>query len=242
MDDHHYADRIFASPVSRDGFFHCGNTFYVEVDGHRHTRAHPSSLHSLLTYTPPTGPALTKAGKVAKRQPGPHKDEPGHFYCAQLLHYGLKPLKTKEAAKRNLLAAFNGSTDLQVPAHILKLERELAEEHKQAYVVARKQYIEDKENARMAEEAARKKRGQEEAAFINSFDGEPVVVGEVDELRSRLSKLSKAQMQDLLVEAAESFDEANEFIEDWLREHVGSKSKKTTKPGRSLTGGSGRVS
>ncbi|KAI0027547.1 hypothetical protein K488DRAFT_90731 [Vararia minispora EC-137] len=124
-----------------DSFFFSGNTygsndvescFYVRIleDGgkrHHHTRASPLTLHSLLTWTNP-GPVLTKKGVPSKRQPAPHKDEPWHFYTAQLLHYGLKPLKTKAAAKKALLAAFGGGTTLQVPQHILTLQQKLRAE------------------------------------------------------------------------------------------------------------------
>ncbi|KAI5893733.1 uncharacterized protein SCHCODRAFT_02622611 [Schizophyllum commune H4-8] len=116
-----------AQPVSRDDFFYDGTTFYVEIEGkHRHPRCDASSLHGLLTYTP--GPLLTKKGQVAKRQPPPHKDPPAHFYTAQMIHYGLKPLKTRDPAKKRLVAAFNGGATLAVPAHILQLEQQLATE------------------------------------------------------------------------------------------------------------------
>ncbi|KAL1721774.1 hypothetical protein EV715DRAFT_271031 [Schizophyllum commune] len=116
-----------AQPVSRDDFFYDGTMFYVEIEGkHRHPRCDVSSLHGLLTYTP--GPLLTKKGQVAKRQPPPHKDPPAHFYTAQMIHYGLKPLKTRDPAKKKLLAAFDGGATLAVPAHILQLEQQLATE------------------------------------------------------------------------------------------------------------------
>ncbi|KAL1709208.1 hypothetical protein EV121DRAFT_276594 [Schizophyllum commune] len=116
-----------AQPVSRDDFFYDGTMFYVEIEGkHRHPRCDATSLHGLLTYTP--GPLLTKKGQLAKRQPPPHKDPPAHFYTAQMIHYGLKPLKTRDPAKKKLLAAFDGGATLAVPAHILQLEQQLATE------------------------------------------------------------------------------------------------------------------
>ncbi|KAI4293879.1 hypothetical protein K525DRAFT_274810 [Schizophyllum commune Loenen D] len=116
-----------AQPVSRDDFFYDGTMFYVELEGkHRHPRCDVSSLHGLLTYTP--GPLLTKKGQVAKRQPPPYKDPPAHFYTAQMIHYGLKPLKTRDPAKKKLLAACGGSSTIAVPAHILQLKQQLATE------------------------------------------------------------------------------------------------------------------
>ncbi|KAL1709207.1 hypothetical protein EV121DRAFT_286854 [Schizophyllum commune] len=118
-----------AQPVSRGDFFHDGTMFYVEIEGkHRHPRCDASSLHGLLTYTPPSGPAPTKKDNIAKGLPPPHKDPPPHFYTAQMIHYGLKPLKTRDPAKKKLLAAFGGSSILAVPAHILQLEQQLATE------------------------------------------------------------------------------------------------------------------
>jgi hypothetical protein len=105
-----------ADTISRDGFFNHGRSgLYVRLDGvHAHHRCNDKSLHKLLTYTPCAGPVLTKKGAPEKRQLTPHKDESVHFYVAQLAHYGLKPLKTKDPAKRNLLAAFKGGNTLAV--------------------------------------------------------------------------------------------------------------------------------
>ncbi|KAF9000278.1 hypothetical protein BDQ17DRAFT_684901 [Cyathus striatus] len=117
-------------PIHREGFSYYANQFYVQVGNNQHGRETPSHLYSLLTYVAP-GPVLTKAGKVAKRQPRPHKDLPCHFYRAQLLHYGLSDLKTRttQSAKKKLLAAFKdgqkGEKVLEVPSSILKLEEEM---------------------------------------------------------------------------------------------------------------------
>jgi hypothetical protein len=145
-----------AKPVSLDGFFYAGHGLYVQSEGastHRHHRRDAASLHALLTYVPPTGPLLTKKGEVAKRQPRPYKDEPGHFYVAQLALYGLKPLKTKDAAKKNLLLAFKGGKTLEVPDRLVQLERELKVEYDQANKVA--------VDAHYAEKAQREKAERE---------------------------------------------------------------------------------
>ena len=83
-----------AQPVSRDGFFHDGTSFWVEVEGNRHSRADSKSLRALLVGQAVSGSA-------------PQKDKPTHFYVAQLKHYGLKHLKTKGPAKTALLEALN---------------------------------------------------------------------------------------------------------------------------------------
>jgi hypothetical protein len=160
--------RYYAPPVVRDSFSHSGDSFYVTFEGHRHERADSGSLYRLLTYTEPP-PLLTKAGKVAKRQPAPHKDPPGHFYCAQLLHYGLKPLKTKEAAKKRLCAAFAADGTLPVPEPILKLEETLQDDYRQANEIAKKKYEEEKKTREIEEKARRENRKREHDAIMQAF-------------------------------------------------------------------------
>ncbi|KAF9031000.1 hypothetical protein BDZ89DRAFT_1064322 [Hymenopellis radicata] len=121
--------RIMAAPVSRDGFSFDGRELSVVVENNRHTRCDSVSLHALLTHQDPP-PVMTKAGKPAKRQPPPFVDRPGHFYCAQLLHYGLKPLKTKDSAKKRLLESYNSDRQLHVPTAIVQLEQKLRADFK----------------------------------------------------------------------------------------------------------------
>ena len=160
----------YAPPIVHDPFSCSGDSFYVTIDGHRHQRASSETLYQSLTYTQPD-PVLTKAGKVAKRQPAPHRDPPGHFYCAQLLHYGLKPLKTKDAAKRHLLAAFGADGQLSVPNGILELEKTLRHEYRQANDIAKKKYEEEK-RAREIERERRlqKHRDAITQAFADDHD------------------------------------------------------------------------
>ncbi|KAK0446345.1 hypothetical protein EV421DRAFT_1707610 [Armillaria borealis] len=108
-------------PVSRDGFFYDGHGLFVEVDSNRHYREDSDSLYALLTHVDPP-PVYTKSGTLAKRQPSPFKDRPGHFYRARLVHYGLKPVTVKKAAKGLLLSAFDQDNTLAVPNNILRLE------------------------------------------------------------------------------------------------------------------------
>jgi hypothetical protein len=68
-------------------------------------RCESSRLYGLLIWTDP-GLALRKDGKPKVHQPDPHRDETEKFYCAQCIHYGLRPLKSKSAAKKELLRAF----------------------------------------------------------------------------------------------------------------------------------------
>lgn len=69
-------------------------------------RCPPPKLLSLLTWTSPENPHLTKAGTKRVNKAKRHVDESAEFYTAQLLHYGLKPLKTRAPAKAALLKAF----------------------------------------------------------------------------------------------------------------------------------------
>jgi len=100
------------SPTSKDGFYYAGDSLYVEASGHnRHRRATLPELHALFHVHP------ANAADVPK-------DPVGHWYEAQLLHYGLPPSKNKAVAKTRLLDAVN-TGNLAVPAHIQQLESEL---------------------------------------------------------------------------------------------------------------------
>ncbi|CAG9946231.1 unnamed protein product [Clonostachys rosea f. rosea IK726] len=95
-----------APPASEGGFAFAHGEFFAEATGqNRHRRA--------------TIPELKE--QIAS---GTDKDRPAHWFEAQLLHYGLKPSKTKSVARMRLLDAVNG-TDLAVPDHISKLEKKL---------------------------------------------------------------------------------------------------------------------
>lgn len=159
---------MYAEAISRDGFSYRGNSFFVEVERYKHERKDSGELYGLLTYTPPP-PLLTKAGKVAKRQPPPYQDQPAHFYCAQLLHYGLKSMKMREPAKKRLLAAFGGNTTLEVPSRILDLETALKAEYKQANEVARKEYEEAQRREKVEQEKRDKKAKEESEAAMCAF-------------------------------------------------------------------------
>ncbi|KAI4718374.1 hypothetical protein E4T48_05365 [Aureobasidium sp. EXF-10727] len=99
--------------VVRDNFVY-NDTFFAQVDDNkRHTRASVAELTSLLR------PETTSAP--------PAKDQVGHWYNAQLLHYGLPPSKDKNTAKVRLLQAINANT-LSVPDHITKLEKDMKKE------------------------------------------------------------------------------------------------------------------
>ncbi|KAI0084378.1 hypothetical protein BDY19DRAFT_971529 [Irpex rosettiformis] len=167
---------LHAPAVTHDNiFFYYGvnrsSSFYVKVESrgifHQHSRADPLHLYGLLTYEAPTGPLLTKKGAVAKRQPGPHKDQSEHFYCAQLLHYGLKPLKTKGPAKKALLAAFGSGKTLTVPAHILQLQEQLRIEYEAANASAKQKYEDECKERRKAQEKAQEQRRVEARKKFN---------------------------------------------------------------------------
>ena len=112
-------------PVTRDHvfFYDSSSCFFVMQDGRRYSRADPRHLHRLLTW----GVDMLTKTSVQREPPYPHwhKDETATYYKAQLMHFGLKPFKTKPAAKKALLAAFGDGHDLKVPERLGKLEDEL---------------------------------------------------------------------------------------------------------------------
>ncbi|PSN71010.1 hypothetical protein BS50DRAFT_659927 [Corynespora cassiicola Philippines] len=113
----------FAPPVRRGDFFY-SSVLYVDVgNGNHHPRANVPELAALLR------PDTPKPTKTAQTQVPltPTKDQVGHWYTAQLVHYGLLRTNDKNAAKVRLLNALNQSK-LEVPAWISKMEGELRKE------------------------------------------------------------------------------------------------------------------
>jgi hypothetical protein len=158
-----------APPVSRDGFFYDSQGLFVRPEGATcaHHRREASSLYALLTYKAPNAPILTKKDDVAKRQPRSHKDEPVHFYIAQLALYGLKLYKTKDAAKKHLLAAFKDDKTLPVLPEILQLERELKEEYAMA--------------SKIAADADRVEKAERERSQLEAITRQNEAIDEVEE-------------------------------------------------------------
>lgn len=158
--------RVYASPVASPPFT------YERLSGleaNRHARCASDRLYELLTYTDP-GPVLTKQGKPRVHQPPPHKDPTVAFYEAQLVHYGLKPLKTKGPAKKALLVAFEANNGtLTVPENIARLERDLAAQFEVKDAAAKNEYYAEKERKMAAEELKRKKRKREEEDLVADF-------------------------------------------------------------------------
>lgn len=112
---------IFAFPITSGAFTFSSRGFEVDC----YPRCDSKHLYNLLTFID-HGPLLTKAGKLRKRQPLPHRDKTAEFYEAQLVHYGLERLKTRDVAKKALLVAFKANgRKLLVPREIQDLEQEL---------------------------------------------------------------------------------------------------------------------
>ncbi|KAF4818999.1 hypothetical protein CGCTS75_v011771 [Colletotrichum tropicale] len=99
----------FAAPISRDGFSFAGDSFSVSASGHVHRRS--------------TLPELKAHFKAI----GSGKDQPGHWYEAQLLHYGLAPSKVKGTAKMRLMEAVVAG-EMTVPASLTALEKDMKKE------------------------------------------------------------------------------------------------------------------
>jgi hypothetical protein len=120
----------FAPPVSRDGFHYNGD-LYVEVGNlNRHKRSSVPEITQILR------PDLKKGKTTLAAQ---NKDPVGHWYEAQLIHYGLPPSKDKARAKMRLLEALNAST-LVVPPKIITLEASLRKQYEAADRKAKAQY------------------------------------------------------------------------------------------------------
>ncbi|KAL9080493.1 MAG: hypothetical protein Q9157_000727 [Trypethelium eluteriae] len=122
----------YTPPVAKDGFAFANDTFFAEATGHHRHR--PAALLELQQlFHPSSSTTRTSADK----------ESVGHWYEAQLLHYGLPPSKSKAVAKTRLLDAVNKGS-LSVPEHIRKLEGELKKEWLKNERVARKSAKEQK--------------------------------------------------------------------------------------------------
>ncbi|CAI7657337.1 unnamed protein product [Penicillium glandicola] len=103
------------SPVTDGQFSFNVDTFYVAASGGQiHRRAAPAEIK-----------ALYDTATTDKSTP----DHPGHWYEAQLLHYGLPPSKVKATAKMRLLKAVQDGV-LSVPKESLQIEKNLKKEWK----------------------------------------------------------------------------------------------------------------
>ena len=141
----------FAPPVARGNFYY-HDGLYVDVGNlNRHKRASVEEIRTILR------PDLKKSKTAA---PAPSKDQVGHWYEAQLIHYGLPPSKDKARAKMRLLEALNSSR-LAVPPNVAQMEAEMKKE----YAAAERKAKAEIKNSKMPSKAgeplvAGKKRKQ----------------------------------------------------------------------------------
>ena len=116
---------------------------------------------------------MTKKGVPKVNQPEKHRDQTEAFYCGQLLHYGLKPLKTKGPAKKALLAALDAAPGrrLQVPPSIQIIEADLVKQFEKANKTAKTKADKASAQQRKQEADAQAKRKGEDDALMASVMG-----------------------------------------------------------------------
>ncbi|KAL1297285.1 hypothetical protein AAFC00_004840 [Neodothiora populina] len=161
----------------------------------RHPRASVAELTTLLR------PETAQKSNAAK-------DQVGHWYEAQLLHYGLPRSKDKNTAKMRLLQALNQGS-LTVPANIRGIETEMRKEYTAAQRKAKA--LEKVQNASSAEKtpAKGKKRKQDEAEHAASTKTSiKVKVGDVtfdiEQLKSKANKTSTTDRSNVKKQKADS--------------------------------------
>ncbi|KAL8756087.1 MAG: hypothetical protein Q9199_003186 [Rusavskia elegans] len=118
----------FAQPAVKDNFLYNGDLFVDVGNLNRHKRASVAEITEVLR------PDLKKSKNAAAV-----KDPVGHWYEAQLIHYGLPPSKDKARAKMRLLENLNQSK-LKVPPQITAIESELKKEFAAAERKVKAQY------------------------------------------------------------------------------------------------------
>ena len=138
------------------------------LEVNRVSRRDSEALMGLLTYVDP-GPVLTKKGTPRVHQPPKHKDETAAFYEAQLIHYGLRPRKSKPAAKKALLqAAESNGGNFVVPEDILQLGERMAEEYGVKKQEQKEKHAEIRAQEKKAEEEASRKRKRAQGAIMDA--------------------------------------------------------------------------
>lgn len=98
-----------APPIAEGRFAFANGDFFAEISGQkRHRRATVGELKEHFSS-------------------GTDKDHPAHWFEAQLVHYGLKPSKTKSVARMRLFDAVNRD-NLAVPSDLVELVAKLRKE------------------------------------------------------------------------------------------------------------------
>ena len=212
----------FAPPVSRDNFYYNGE-LYVEVgNSNRHKRASVDEISAILR------PDLKKSSKGL---PDPSlKDQVGHWYEAQLIHYGLPPSKDKSRAKMRLLEALNAST-LSVPANISKMEGEMKKEYAAAERKAKADYKALQGPAKKAGslEAGKKRKQSDISSNINNVDSH-VSLGKGAQRHTESSKDMDTHQAAKKVKTKSSGPKEKEVKKKNADLESSKPSKKTTKP------------
>ncbi|KAI9842558.1 MAG: hypothetical protein M1837_007071 [Sclerophora amabilis] len=143
----------FAPPVSRDGFLY-QDDFYADMGNlNRHKRASVTDLRAIFH----PGCLPSNSDNAASSTAGAEiQDQPGHWWQAQLVHYGLPPSSSKAVAKVRLLESLNDGT-LEVPVPVKRLEAKLKNEYEVANRKA-KARVKAEQKADFVDVAAERKR------------------------------------------------------------------------------------
>jgi len=150
-------------PEARDGAFLYRDALFVEVGADkRHARASVPELKELL---------LSKKSKSTSAP----KDQVGHWYEAQLVHYGLPSTKDKSAAKLRLIDAINAG-QLSVPPSVQQLEAKLKKQYTGAL---RKAKLSAKKEAETVSAPKGKKRKASDPVKPTSVTKVSVKVGDL---------------------------------------------------------------
>ncbi|KAL8721635.1 MAG: hypothetical protein Q9225_001724 [Loekoesia sp. 1 TL-2023] len=151
----------FAPPAVRANFLYNGD-LYVDVGNfNRNKRASVAEITEILR------PDLKKPKNGV-----PVKDPVGHWYEAQLIHYGLPPSKDKARAKMRLLENLNNS-NLKVPHNIAAIESELKKEFAAAERKAKAQHkasMAAKESAPAKPAQSKKRKDPENEVHVPSVN------------------------------------------------------------------------
>lgn len=162
--------------VRRKNFTYDGRELHVETEDkgklYNHPRADTPALLSHIVSKQPVS-CFDALNKVAATDYSSHitrqKDYHVSFYRAQLIHYGLKELKTRDAARKALQRAIEAAQNhhLPIPQDIVLIEQDLKAKWDAAKAAADKKARADELRREQEEREATAKRLVKEVAIFD---------------------------------------------------------------------------
>lgn len=155
--------RIYCAPVKREPFQYDG----LELRVNHISRCPSQDLYALLTWVDKGGQCSRRMGNLVSTNLHLIRTKVLISTTPNAFHYGIKPFKTRPAAKKALLEAFAAhGNHLVVPQSILDVEAELKEEFAQANKTAKEVREAEKLEHQQQIQREQMKRKREEDSIV----------------------------------------------------------------------------